>query len=95
VTNDETTNVVPDVDEDAPISTRRPYGWAARTTAIGFIAVIAFGNFWLSHALFGTLVPDWVGIGFVVGMSVAAIGGIGLAGGAAWRWIANASPKDQ
>jgi hypothetical protein len=94
VTSNQTTDALPDDASDEP-TTRRRYGWAARASAIGFIAVIAFGNFWLSHALFGTSVPDWVGIGFMVGISVAAIGGFGLVSGVAMRWLAAATSKDQ
>jgi len=72
-------------DGDEPLAKR--YGWPAKVTAVGFIVVIAFGNFWLAHALFGTVVPEWVGLGFIAGMAAAAFGGIAIVGGAAWRWL--------
>ena len=51
----------------------------ARIAAIGFILVIIFGNLWLALALIASRAPDWISVGFAVGIATALTGGVGLA----------------
>lgn len=50
----------------------------ARVVAVGFIAMIFFGNLWLVQALLGQAAPDWMRHGFAFGLVACLLGGIFL-----------------
>ncbi len=69
--------------------------WAARAAAIGFVLAIAFGNLWAANAMMANPPPEWVRLGFSVGMIVAALSGLWLAGVAIyWRLAPRAEIRE-
>lgn len=47
-----------------------------RLIAAGFIAVILFGNLWMSYFLFQSEPPQWIQWGFYLGVFVALTSGL-------------------
>lgn len=57
----------------------------ARGTALGFIALVLFGNLWVGYALINATPPNWVRYGFGFGMVTAIAFGLALGGLAIYR----------
>ena len=52
--------------------------FSAKITAIGFIALILFGNFWLSYQLLASSPAVWIQTGFWLSILLVIAGGCGL-----------------
>ncbi len=52
--------------------------WPARLSALGFIAVIVFGNVWLTFGLTHTPIPQWLGVAMAISIGVTLTGGVCL-----------------
>lgn len=69
----------------------------SRVTALGFIFVVFFGNFWLSYRLVGAGDPTWLRVGFFLGVGAVAVGGAGLLalGVRNYLWPGDPEPDDE
>lgn len=52
--------------------------WPARITALGFVLVIAFGNFAIADIVMGVDIAAWTFNGMWIGIAVTVVGGISL-----------------
>jgi hypothetical protein len=50
----------------------------ARAAALGFVALIIFGNLWVVYALINAKPPVWISYGFGAGLIVAMVSGVAL-----------------
>lgn len=59
--------------------------WPARLSALGFIAVIVFGNVWATYGITNQPVPQWLGVAMMAAIGLTLTGGAGLMALIVWR----------
>lgn len=54
------------------------FAWSKRITAVAFILLIVLGNVWLVGMFTGSTAPAWTANGFLIGIALAGLGGLGM-----------------